>query len=81
LLVVGGFEEGVEAGEAAEGGVVLSGAELGEAGVGVVGGVVEAAVVEEEKIAVWKDEQWPVIKRRRRTWAPGSASRTKPARG
>ncbi|MDH6493722.1 winged helix-turn-helix domain-containing protein [Streptomyces sp. SAI-127] len=36
---------------------------------------------DEEKIAAWKDEQWPVIKRRRRTWAPGSASRTKPARG
>jgi transposase len=35
---------------------------------------------DEEKIAAWKDEQWPVIKRRRRTWAPGSASRTKPAR-
>ncbi|MEU9992776.1 winged helix-turn-helix domain-containing protein [Streptomyces sp. NPDC048045] len=34
----------------------------------------------EEKIAAWKDEQWPVIKRRRRTWAPGSASKTKPAR-
>ncbi|MFE6800163.1 winged helix-turn-helix domain-containing protein [Streptomyces sp. NPDC057681] len=36
---------------------------------------------DEAKIAAWKDEQWPVIKRRRRTWAPGSASRTKPARG
>ncbi|MER6060633.1 winged helix-turn-helix domain-containing protein [Streptomyces sp. NPDC001792] len=35
---------------------------------------------DEDKIAAWKDEQWPVIKRRRRTWAPGSASRTKPAR-
>ncbi|MCX4435716.1 winged helix-turn-helix domain-containing protein [Streptomyces mirabilis] len=34
----------------------------------------------EEKIAAWKDEQWPVIERRRRTWAPGSASKTKPAR-
>ncbi|MFE5177669.1 winged helix-turn-helix domain-containing protein [Streptomyces sp. NPDC056634] len=33
------------------------------------------------KIAARKDEQWPVIERRRRTWAPGSASRTKPARG
>ncbi|MQY37929.1 hypothetical protein SRB17_59370 [Streptomyces sp. RB17] len=33
----------------------------------------------EDKIAAWKDEQWPVIKRGRRTWAPGSASRTKPA--
>lgn len=36
---------------------------------------------DEEKIAAWRDEQWPVIKRRRRTWAPGCASRTKPARG
>ena len=34
----------------------------------------------EAKIAAWKDEQWPVIKRGRRTWAPGSASRTKLAR-
>ncbi|WP_393097182.1 winged helix-turn-helix domain-containing protein [Streptomyces sp. LN325] len=34
----------------------------------------------EEKIAAWKDEQWPIIKRRRRTWVPGSASKTKPAR-
>ncbi|MFE6156157.1 winged helix-turn-helix domain-containing protein [Streptomyces sp. NPDC057888] len=36
---------------------------------------------DEAKTATWKDKQWPVIKRRRRTWAPGSASRTKPARG
>ncbi|MFJ3310444.1 winged helix-turn-helix domain-containing protein [Streptomyces sp. NPDC086549] len=36
---------------------------------------------DEAKIAAWKDEQWPVIKRGRRTWAPGSASRTKPTRG
>ncbi|MFC9459709.1 winged helix-turn-helix domain-containing protein [Streptomyces sp. NPDC056983] len=36
---------------------------------------------DEVKIAAWKDEQWPVIKRRRRTWARGCASRTKPARG
>jgi transposase len=35
---------------------------------------------DEAKVAAWKDEQWPVIKRQRRTWAPGSASRTKPAR-
>ncbi|WP_123972406.1 winged helix-turn-helix domain-containing protein [Streptomyces sp. Ag109_O5-1] len=35
---------------------------------------------DEAKIAAWKDEQWPLIKRGRRTWAPGSASRTKPAR-
>jgi transposase len=41
----------------------------------------KAAERDEERIAAWKEEQWPVIKRRRRTWAPGSASRTKPARG
>jgi transposase len=35
---------------------------------------------DESKIAAWKDEQWPVIKRGRRTWAPGSASRTRQAR-
>ncbi|MFK0297372.1 winged helix-turn-helix domain-containing protein [Streptomyces sp. NPDC090442] len=35
---------------------------------------------DEAKIAVWKEEQWPVIKRRRRTWVPGSASKTKPVR-
>ncbi|GAA1269624.1 MULTISPECIES: winged helix-turn-helix domain-containing protein [Streptomyces] len=36
---------------------------------------------DEAKIAAWKDEQWPIIRRRRRTWAPDCASRTKPARG
>lgn len=35
---------------------------------------------DEVKIAAWKDEQWPLVKRGRRTWAPGSASRTKPAK-
>ena len=35
---------------------------------------------DESKIAAWKDEQWPVIKRGRRTWAPGSASRTRQVR-
>ncbi|WSN72406.1 winged helix-turn-helix domain-containing protein (plasmid) [Streptomyces sp. NBC_01361] len=40
----------------------------------------KAAERDETKIAAWQDEQWPVIKRGRRTWAPGSASRTKPAR-
>ncbi|MYS12871.1 IS630 family transposase [Streptomyces sp. SID4982] len=39
----------------------------------------KAAEQDEAKIAAWKDEQWPAIKRGRRTWAPGSASRTKPA--
>ncbi|MFF2852346.1 winged helix-turn-helix domain-containing protein [Streptomyces sp. NPDC058001] len=36
---------------------------------------------DEERIAAWKDAQWPVIKGGRRTWAPDSASRAKPARG
>jgi transposase len=36
---------------------------------------------DESKIAAWREETWPVIKPPRRTWAPGSASKTKPARG
>jgi putative transposase len=32
-------------------------------------------------VAVWKAEVWPDIKARRATWAPGSASRTRRARG
>jgi transposase len=39
-----------------------------------------AAGRDEEKIAVWREETWPVIKARRRTWAPGRPSRTSPAR-
>jgi transposase len=39
-----------------------------------------AAERDEEKVARWREETWPVIKARRRTWAPGSASRTSPAR-
>ena len=35
---------------------------------------------DESRIAAWRDEQWPVIKRGRRTWAPGSAGKTSPAR-
>lgn len=27
---------------------------------------------DEARIAAWKDEQWPIMKRGRRTWAPGS---------
>jgi hypothetical protein len=38
-----------------------------------------AAERDEEKVARWREETWPVIKARRRTWAPGSASRTSPA--
>lgn len=36
---------------------------------------------DEEAIAAWKAEVWPQIKGPRRTWAPGSASRTKRGRG
>jgi putative transposase len=39
-----------------------------------------AAERDEEKVARWREETWPVIKARRRTWAPGSASKTSPAR-
>ncbi|MCX4826873.1 winged helix-turn-helix domain-containing protein [Streptomyces sp. NBC_01142] len=39
-----------------------------------------AAERDEEKIDAWKQEQWPVIKRGRRTWGPGCASKTRPAR-
>jgi transposase len=34
----------------------------------------------EERIAAWKEETWPVVKEQRRTWVPGFASRTNPAR-
>jgi transposase len=40
----------------------------------------QAAERDEAAIAAWKEETWPVIKRRRRTWAPGFASRTNQAR-
>jgi transposase len=32
-------------------------------------------------VEVWKNEVWPQVKRPRRTWAPTSASRTRPGRG
>ena len=35
----------------------------------------------EAQIAGWKEGDWPVINGRRRTRAPGSASKTKRARG
>jgi transposase len=35
---------------------------------------------DEEAIEVWKEEVWPQLKDSRRTWAPTSASRTRPAR-
>ena len=34
----------------------------------------------EEQVTAWKEERWPVIKGRRRTWVPGSASKTNLAR-
>ena len=40
-----------------------------------------AAERDEDKIARWREDTWPVIKARRRTWAPGSAGKTSPARG
>jgi transposase len=39
-----------------------------------------AAERDEQKVARWREETWPVIKVRRRTWAPGSAGKTSPAR-
>src|SRR6266851_2475801 len=39
-----------------------------------------AAERDEEKIARWREDTWPVIKGRRRTWAPGSAGKTSRAR-
>jgi len=39
---------------------------------------VRAAERDEEAIERWRDEQWPIIKGQRATWAPASASRTKP---
>src|SRR5437763_4363427 len=38
-----------------------------------------AAERDEDKIARWREETWPVVKGRRRTWAPGWSSRTSPA--
>ena len=39
-----------------------------------------AAERDEDQIARWREETWPIVKGRRRTWAPGSASRTSPAK-
>ena len=39
-----------------------------------------AAERDEAAVAVWREETWPVVKGRRRTWAPGWSSRTSPAR-
>ena len=35
-----------------------------------------AAERDEEKVVRWREDTWPVIKARRRTWAPGSAGKT-----
>jgi hypothetical protein len=40
----------------------------------------QAAERDEGRIAAWREEIWPVVKERRRTWAPGSASKTNLAR-
>jgi transposase len=39
-----------------------------------------AAGRDEGKIARWREETWPVVKGRRRTWAPGWSSKTSLAR-
>jgi putative transposase len=39
-----------------------------------------AAERDEARIAAWRQEVWPALKQPRRTWAPGSASRTNQAR-
>jgi putative transposase len=39
-----------------------------------------AAERDEDTVAVWKDQQWPVVKGRRRIWGRGCASKTRPAR-
>jgi transposase len=40
----------------------------------------QATERDEKQITAWKEETWPVIKGRRRTWAPGFVSKTNPAR-
>jgi putative transposase len=39
-----------------------------------------AAERDEAAIAAWREETWPVVKGPRRTWAPGSSSKTNLAR-
>ena len=39
-----------------------------------------AAERDEAAIAAWREETWPTVKGRRRTWAPGSVSKTSLAR-
>jgi transposase len=40
----------------------------------------QATERDEAQITRWKEATWPVVKGRRRSWAPGSASKTSPAR-
>jgi len=40
----------------------------------------QATERDEARVTAWKQETWPVIKGRRRTWAPGWSSKTNPAR-
>jgi transposase len=40
-----------------------------------------AAECDEARIAAWREETWPVVKGRRRTWAPGWSLKMSPARG
>src|SRR6266705_2779624 len=40
----------------------------------------QASERDEAAIAAWREETWPVIKGRRRPWAPGWSSKTNPAR-
>ena len=39
-----------------------------------------AAERDEAAVARWREETWPVVKGRQRTWAPGWSSKTNPAR-
>jgi transposase len=39
-----------------------------------------AAERDEAKVAAWREEAWPVVRRRRRTWAPGWSWRANRAR-
>jgi hypothetical protein len=41
----------------------------------------QAAERDEGAIAAWREETWPAIKRRRRTWVRGCVSKMKPVRG
>ena len=40
----------------------------------------QASKRDDAKIAAWREETWPVVKERRRTWAAGSSSKTSLAR-